>query len=203
MHAPPTRREWRRPSALFVPDSDGATRVPRLHGRSCAILLAALTGGLSGCAGGAPGPAPSSTAAGVTGSIAPAHYELTPDERAWDCPRLTDAIEQALPDLAGLTERAAAERRAPPASLARAVARAVGEADQMLPSQLQLDRARDRLDGYNAALAARGCQSVDIDARIAALQPGRPPPAAFAPETQTDLDRSIDLPSIEPADLRL
>lgn len=173
----------------------------KLHGRSCALLLAALTGALAGCTGDTTAQSPASAV--ITGSISPVRYELTPEERAWDCPRLTEAIEQALPDLARLTEGAAAELQAPPASLTRAVARAIGEPAEGYPQRVQLTRARNRLESINAALGSHGCQPVDIDARVATLKTERTPAAAFDWETATGLDRSIDRPSVEPADLRL
>lgn len=189
------------PSALFDLDDDGARRVPNFHGQIPLSLVAALSAALAGCAAGSGATQPTSGSAGITGSISPVRYELTPEERGWDCSRLSNAIEQAVPDLARLGQRATSEREGPPASLTRAVARAVGEPGSGYPSAGELARTRERLASYNAALGQLGCPTVDIEARLAAYETERASPNA--PNDETDaLDRSIDRPSIEPADLR-
>ena len=99
-------------------------------------------------------------------------YEMSADEKAMDCKRLTGSMQIAisrLRDRSGRVEPSASarehSRRRRPCSAAPASARIEGV----------YARERAKLEAYNRELAARNCKTLDIEAELARApdQPGK------------------------------
>jgi hypothetical protein len=90
------------------------------------------------------------------------------------CRKLTDAISVHVERMKALQIKAKSEQEAPPANLWSAWQRSFGATGAGVAALEGLDRERRGADEANAALRAKGCQTVDIDAALIATPPPGP-----------------------------
>ena len=98
-------------------------------------------------------------------------YEMSATEKAMDCKRLTGSMQIAmsrLKDSYGRMEPSAAA-----SAMQKSVAPAFGSSAIAADRQALYARERAKLEAYNRELAAKGCNTLDIDAELA--RPPDPP----------------------------
>ena len=117
----------------------------------------------------------------ITGSIVPIGYDLSAEEKSWDCMHFSEAIELALKQVARLQDSAKKEQTGPPPNLFRALGRILGEPSTGYPAHEELGKARGRVERYNVALSERGCARVNVDERLAQMKREAPAPATLSP----------------------
>ena len=96
-------------------------------------------------------------------------YVLLASEQQLDCRRLSDELELGLKDLQLTRSQIASERNSVPTTLVSAYRRMFGGANGGLKSAKRYDQTESRVRALNQRLAAKGCHSVDVDARIMAF----------------------------------
>ena len=113
----------------------------------------------------------------TTGSLLDAKgYTLSSTEQNWHCDSLENAIHARTTAIAALSQKSKSNAEAPAPTLSVAFARMTGTASDADPALSQIRFERSAVDAYNAALKAKGCPTVNIDAKIATAA-GNPPPA--------------------------
>lgn len=181
----------------------------------CVLVLA------SGLAGGC------AAVSEVAGLPHPGHqssggYVLLASEQQLDCRGLSEQVELGLKDMQSARADMKAEREALPKTLFSAYGRMFGGADGGLKSATRYRKSETRVRALNGQLAARGCHSIDVDARVMAFdlaplnvaakdKPGASakqpavaavkaePPRSSTPSLQDDIEA---LTSISPAALK-
>ena len=128
-----------------------------------ALVAAPLATLLTGCA---TNPAPSLSLAEPF--AASAQYVVSPSEQGWHCGGLENAIDARATRIAELQLKAKIETDAAAPTFSRMFTRLFDGPGADSPSFKQIATERAAADAYNDALRAKGCQRVDIDARIAA-----------------------------------
>lgn len=153
--------------------------------RALALMATAL---LCGCAGapGAPGPALSSGTppdAGdsiVTGSVPHASaYQLSAEELAFDCRKLTGTMQIRIMQLRGYNPDAQ------PSAIARGIRSVTtpiwGGTREGLNPDAQYRRERAMLEAYNERLASKNCKTFNIAAALADTSGATPEPFKATP----------------------
>ena len=97
-----------------------------------------------------------------------ARYAVSPSEQGWHCGGLENAIDARATRIAELQLKAKIETDAAAPTFSRMFTRLFDGPGADSPSFKQIATERAAADAYNDALRAKGCQRVDIDARIAA-----------------------------------
>lgn len=143
------------------------------------LSIAALVLTLAACAAAVPGYTPPSfkpqnkmakhMESGDVGSDG--HYQMSGDEKAMDCRRLTGSMQITIARLKD------ARGRPDPSALAstaqKTVAPVLGGSTVGADRPADYARERAKLDAYNRELGAKGCKTLDIDAEL------QRPPEAF------------------------
>jgi hypothetical protein len=79
------------------------------------------------------------------------------------CSALTLDLSADIDRMRKLRDKAKAEEKAPPEDLLSAWQRTFGKKGEGVPSLKELKRVRQRADGLNESLRAKGCATIDID----------------------------------------
>jgi hypothetical protein len=82
------------------------------------------------------------------------------------CSALTLDLSADIDRMRKLRDKAKAEEKAPPGDLLSAWQRTFGKKGEGVPSLKELSKVRQRADGLNEALRAKGCATIDIDQAI-------------------------------------
>lgn len=143
----------------------GRTGIQRIASRIVPSGALALAVCLAGC----------STLNDMAGIARPGHqpdgsYVLLEAERELDCRQLADRIELDLSDMANARAALSDERSAPAPTLVRAYRRAFGGPDAGLKNAERYDRKQRHARAFNAELARKGCHTLDLDTRFAAIE---------------------------------
>lgn len=96
-------------------------------------------------------------------------YVLLASEQQLDCRQLGDEVEQGFKDMQQSKSRMATERTSLPPTVVGAFGRMFGGENGGLNSAKSYSRAETRVRALNQQLGAKGCHTVDVDARVAAL----------------------------------
>jgi hypothetical protein len=88
-------------------------------------------------------------------------YQMSQDELAMDCKRLTGSIKIIVNRLRD------AQTRKDTSNTAQTMHKLFGGSTAGADRQAMLSRERAKLDAYNGQLAARNCKTVDIEAELA------------------------------------
>jgi ABC-type Fe3+-hydroxamate transport system substrate-binding protein len=131
-----------------------------------AALLAATAALLAGCASTSPSISLIEPEAALT-------YAVSPAEQHWHCGGLQNAIDARVTRIVALKAQAKAETEAAAPTISRLFTRLFDGPGADSPALKQIATERAAANAYNDELRSKGCQSVDIDAKIAAA----PPPA--------------------------
>jgi len=79
------------------------------------------------------------------------------------CSGLTLDLKADIDRMRKLQDRAKKEEKAPPADLLSAWQRSFGKKGDGVPALKELRKVRQRADGLNGSLRAKGCATIDID----------------------------------------
>ena len=79
------------------------------------------------------------------------------------CSGLTLDLKADIDRMRKLLDKAKKEQKAPPADLLSAWQRTFGKKGDGVPSLKELRKVRQRADGLNGSLRAKGCATIDID----------------------------------------
>lgn len=103
-----------------------------------------------------------------SGDVKDGRYELSPDELAMDCRRMTGSMKITINRLRDAASRQGGSGLAETAHTIMPLVTqgSTASADR----QGSLARERAKLDAYNRQLAARNCKTLDIDAELARAQ---------------------------------
>ena len=156
------------------------------------VLLAMVAGFASGC----------STVTDLAGIPHPGYqpnggYVLLASEQALDCRALGDEIEVGFKDMQQAKVQLATERSSPPSTVVGVFGRMFGDEQAGLKNVERYRRSETRVRALNQQLGAKGCHTVDVDARLAALDSatvaevkptGSARPAQKANDLQSDID---------------
>lgn len=96
-------------------------------------------------------------------------YVLLASERDLDCRRLASEVELGLSDMEKAKGRINTERDALPKTLVSVYGRMFDGPDGGLKSAESYRRSEQRVRGLNEQLRAKGCHTVDVDARVMAF----------------------------------
>jgi hypothetical protein len=107
--------------------------------------------------------------------------ELTAEERSWNCGNLENAISARITRIVVLRQMADYETTHASPTLSNLLTRLTAGAGAASPSLEKIPAERAAADAYNAALAAKSCPRIDIDAKIASANPPPLPPQPVAP----------------------
>lgn len=83
------------------------------------------------------------------------------------CRRIEQTISAEINEMKDLLKAAKSEQDAPPTTLVNAWQRAFGGDGNGIPALQRFGRKREAVDILNAELKTRGCEVVDIDAKLA------------------------------------
>ena len=125
--------------------------------------VAAAAFGVSGCATGSSGS--SLLEPGSTG------YTLTKAEQNWNCGSLENAVQSHVLKIVNANHAVKVESEAAAPTVSRLFTRMTDGLGADSPWQAQAKADRAAAEAYNAALQAKGCPKVDLDAKIASLTP--------------------------------
>lgn len=141
--------------------------------RSVAIVIVLLTG----CATAEPGPVEVAGVASAAAEPAP-RYELTKEEKALDCRRLTGRMKVRISVMRSQADRPKASAAASTAQLVAKPILGGTSASADLDADYRSDRAK--LEAYNRRLVELKCPTVDIDAELKGGKPAAPAPKPAA-----------------------
>jgi hypothetical protein len=85
---------------------------------------------------------------------------------ASSCSALALDLSADIDRMRKLRDKAKAEEKAPPGDLLSAWQRTFGKKGEGVPSLKELRKVRQRADGLNESLRAKGCATIDIDQAI-------------------------------------
>ena len=106
---------------------------------------------------------------GLASTCATAQTQFN-DQLPTNCAGLAVLVKADIDRMRRLQERAKKEEKAPPADLVNAWKRTFGKNGDGVPSLHELKKIRQRADGLNATLQARGCPTIDIDHALTIAQ---------------------------------
>lgn len=91
--------------------------------------------------------------------------ELTLQAQSWTCERIVKQLDELLEKMKSLQARANKEKQEPPATLANAYGRIFGPEGAGIVAIDEYRRERTYADQLNAALAGKGCATLDLHAK--------------------------------------
>jgi hypothetical protein len=104
----------------------------------------------------------------TSGEVKDGRYEMSPDELAMDCKRMTGSMKITISRLRDSAGRPGGSSLAESAH--KTVPLIMQGSTAGADRQASLSRERAKLDAYNRQLAARNCKTLDIDAEMARAQ---------------------------------